>query len=189
MSGPVRVAGSGSDSAGARVTWTVSEGRRGRRWREVLTDDGRVRHALLLETGLDRRFNHLELAAAGGLWTFHPEPDGTLHGNVVVPGSAGIRHVDGWPFGAAAILLIEGSTLAAAAIVWHASTGQAAGTTVAVPGVIWRRPDGELEPGVGIELERVSETRWRIGDGPAFEVDVDGLPILADGARHALEVG
>ena len=38
---------------------------------------------LLLETDPDGRFSHLELARADGLWTFHPEADGTLHGNHV----------------------------------------------------------------------------------------------------------
>ena len=78
-------AGVGSPTA-RRVTWTISEGRRGRRWREVVADGPAVRHALLLETDPTGRFSHLELASAAGLWTFHPEADGTLHGNHVDPG-------------------------------------------------------------------------------------------------------
>ena len=61
----------------------MSEGRKGRRWREVVARGPDVVHALLLETDPDGRFSHLELARADGLWTFHPEGDGTLHGNHV----------------------------------------------------------------------------------------------------------
>ena len=76
MSAPLRVAGWGTLDDGAGVTWTVAEGRRGRRWREVVVRGDAVGHSLLLETGIDGRFSHLELARAGGLWTFHPETDG-----------------------------------------------------------------------------------------------------------------
>ena len=80
------------------ITWTVAEGRRGRRWREVVVRGDAVGHSLLLETGADGRFSHLELARAGGLWTFHPETDGTLHGNHVDPRGRDVRHVVGLPF-------------------------------------------------------------------------------------------
>ena len=97
MSDPTRKAGWGTASDGSLVTWTVSEGRRGRRWREVIARDGAVVHALLLETDPDGRFSHMELARADGLWTFHPEADGTLHGNHVGSGS-GVGHIAGRPF-------------------------------------------------------------------------------------------
>src|SRR5689334_12470317 len=87
--GHVRVGG------GASITWSVAEGHRGRRWREVVRVGGGrpgIRHSLLLETDPDGRFNHLELSTEGGLLTLHPEGDGTLHGNAVVDhGEAGLR--------------------------------------------------------------------------------------------------
>ncbi len=118
MSGQTRVAGWGVAADGSEVTWTVAEGRRGRRWREVVSRDGAVQHALLLETAPDGRFSHLELARVDGLWTFHPEADGTLHGNHVGRGEVDIRHVTGWPFAADDAILIEDSVIGLAAIAW-----------------------------------------------------------------------
>ena len=46
-------AGSARLADGARLDWSVADGRRGRRWRAVATVDGHVTHALLLEVGLD----------------------------------------------------------------------------------------------------------------------------------------
>ena len=84
MTAPTRAAGWGrGPEDGTLVTWTVAEGRKGRRWREVVARGADVVHALLLETDPNGRFSHLELARADGLWTFHPEVDGTLHGNHV----------------------------------------------------------------------------------------------------------
>ena len=45
--------------------------------------DGDVVSSLLLELDPSGRFSHLELARADGLWTFHPETDGTIHGKSV----------------------------------------------------------------------------------------------------------
>ncbi|HYN69258.1 MAG TPA: hypothetical protein VEX41_03500, partial [Candidatus Eisenbacteria bacterium] len=115
MSASVRVAGWGTLEDGAAITWTIAEGRRGRRWREVVARDDAVVHSLLLETGAAGRFRHLELARAGGLWTFHPEPDGTLHGNHVDPRERDVRHIEGLRFAPDDLLLIEGSPLSAAA--------------------------------------------------------------------------
>ena len=104
---------------GATVTWSVAEGSRGRRWREVVATGEAVQHSLLLETSPDGRFSHLELARAGGLWTFHPEGDGSLHGNAVERDVPEVRHVVGWAFGPDDLMLVEGSPLSAAAIAWH----------------------------------------------------------------------
>lgn len=119
----VRLAGRGRGPDGAIVTWTMAEGRRGRRWREtVVRDDGLV-HALLYETDAEGRFSHLELATPIGLATLHPEGDGTLHGNVVRPGS-GVEHVTGMPFAVGTLLLVQGSPVASAAASW---AGQGSG--------------------------------------------------------------
>ena len=73
MTEPTRAAGWGTGPEdGTVVTWTVAEGRKGRRWREVVARGPDVLHALLLETDPNGRFSHLELARADGL----PRRDG-----------------------------------------------------------------------------------------------------------------
>jgi hypothetical protein len=188
MTEPVRLAGWGTLADGATVTWTIAEGRRGRRWREVVAVGDAVRHALLLETDADGRFSHLELARGGGLWTFHPETDGTLHGNVVGRDGAGIRHVEGWAFGPQSVLLVEGSPIAAAAIAWRAARASMVvpGGGVDVPGVVVRA-SGVLEAFDAIRVERLSQTAWRVGEGLAIEVDESGAPVFAGGSIAPLE--
>ena len=169
------------------VTWTVSEGRKGRRWREVVAR-GDGSHALLLETGPDGRFSHLELARGDGLWTFHPEGDGTLHGNHVDRSEAGVRHVIGWSFGPADVLVVDGSPLSLAAVASGSRDAVAvAGTTVVRAVVV--EADGGLRRDDAVGIERLSATRWRIGDRPPIEIDEAGLPVLTGGQRRPLEVG
>ncbi len=187
MTPPVRIAGFGVDAVGRPLTWTVSEGRRGRRWREAAGGQAGAWHSLLLETGPDRRFNHLEIASPAGLWTFHPEADGSLHGNAVGPTMAGVRHIEGWPFGPTAVFIVEGSTIGPAAIAWQLTDVVSVGATLTVPGVVWRRSSGTLERVGAILIERRSEAIWRIDDGEPFEIDPDGLPVLRGGQIDALE--
>jgi hypothetical protein len=186
MTVPTREAGWGTAPDGSLVTWTVSEGRRGRRWREVISRGTDVVHALLLETDPDGRFSHMELARADGLWTFHPEGDGTLHGNHVDRSEAGVRHIEGWPFGPDDVLILEGSPVALAAIVarWRASA--AVGASVAVGGVVIAQ-EGRLRREEALTIARVSEETWRVGDA-SVEFDEAGLPALRDAQRRPLEV-
>ncbi len=186
MTGPTRMAGWGRATHGSTVTWTVAEGGKGRRWREVVALGGATVQALLLETDRDRRFSHLELARADGLWTFHPEPDGTLHGNHVRPGDGGVEHVRGWPFGRDDALVVEGSPIALAALAWARASEVAPGVAASVESVVIGA-DGQLRRKASLRIERLSATRWRIGDAPPLEVDPDGLPILDGGSRHPLE--
>ncbi len=79
----LRVAGRGRLADGGIVVWSAAEGARGRRWRWTIDDIGVVRHAGLLELDTEGRFLRLELAGSAGLLTLHPEPDGSIHGNVV----------------------------------------------------------------------------------------------------------
>jgi hypothetical protein len=188
VSAPLRVAGWGTLDDGAAITWTVAQGRRGRRWREVVAIGDDVRHSLLLETDADGRFNHLELARAGGLWTFHPEPDGTLHGNHVDPGTREVHHVAGLRFAPDDLLVIEGSPLGAAAIAWRVSTVVAEAASATFAGIVLPLA-GPIMAEPTIRVERLGATRWRIGDGPPFDVSADGLPILADGETRPLELG
>jgi hypothetical protein len=188
MTAPTRLAGWGTDADGSIVTWTVADGRKGRRWREVVSADGVVAHALLLETDGDRRLSHLELARADGLWTFHPEPDGTLHGNHVGRALPGVRHVVGWPFAPGDALLVEGSTLSLAALAWASTATLAEGLPAALAGVVIGA-GGDLVQVPDIRLERLSATRWRVGEGSTIEVDGRGIPVLDGGETRPLELG
>jgi hypothetical protein len=183
MTGPTRVAGWGSGPDGTVVTWTVAEGRKGRRWREVVARGADVVHALLLETDPNGRFSHLELALAGGLWTFHPEPDGTLHGNHVAA-PAGVRHIAGRPFAPDDALIVEGSPVSLAAIAW----GHAAGALVRPVGGVVIGADGTLVEQTEVRIERLTATRWQVGEGTPVEIDEAGLPVLDDGETWPLEV-
>jgi hypothetical protein len=187
MSDPTRVAGWGRLADGSVVTWTVAEGRKGRRWREVVARDAVTVHALLLETDPLGRFSHLELARADGLWTFHPEADGTLHGNHVRPGEAEVHHVVGWPFGSDDAIVVVGSPIGLAAVAWRLRTtiGERDGAELA--GVVIGAEGGLLRQPV-IRVGRLSPTGWRIGDWGTVEVDEAGLPILAGGVTRPLEL-
>jgi hypothetical protein len=107
---PLRRAGRGRLPDGSTAIWSVSEGSRGRRWREMRrTANGGLIASLLLETHPEGRFAHIELSTAAGLLTLHPEADGTLHGNVIR--EAGIRHIEGLPWTPTSIVLVDGSVL------------------------------------------------------------------------------
>ena len=159
----LRRAGSGYQADGSAVVWSVAEGRRGRRWREVVVEGDAIRSSLLLELDPDGRFSHLELSTAAGLLTLHPEADSTLHGNAVT--SSGIRHVVGLAWDRDGAIWLSGSSVCLAA---------------------GRRPDGSravtwLEVGLDLALEmRAARPDWTL-------VDADGLPVLRDGAAWPLE--
>jgi hypothetical protein len=83
--GWLRRAGRGRLADGRTVLWSVAEGGRGRRWRWVYQEhQAFVGTVGLVERLPDGRFGRLELAAYGGLLTFHPDSDGrAAHGNIV----------------------------------------------------------------------------------------------------------
>jgi hypothetical protein len=191
----LRQAGHVRAADGASTTWSVAEGRRGRRWREVVrVGQGRqgLRHSLLLESDPEGRFAHLELATDVGLLTLHPESDGSLHGNAIVDhgeahlrDATGVEHVRGLPWPADGIALVEGSLICQLAAIHllertiesFASRSQAA---VWIPMTLW------LE-GRPIRVERIDDRRWRFGDANPVEVDEHGLPVLAAGVFWPLE--
>jgi hypothetical protein len=158
-----RRAGSGFQADGSAVVWSVAEGRRGRRWREVVVEGDAIRSSLLLELDPDGRFSHLELATAAGLLTLHPEAGATLHGNAVT--SSGIRHVVGLAWDRDAAIWLSGSSICLAA---------------------GRRPDGSravtwFQVGLDLALEMgTAQPDWTL-------VDADGLPVLSDGTAWPLE--
>lgn len=180
----LRRAGRGRAADGSLVTWSAAEGRRGRRWREVLrTADGSVLSSLLLEAGSDGRFSHTELATAAGLLTLHPEGDGTLHGNVITP--AGIEHVRGVPWADDSIVLVEGSP-AAMAVATRTLAGRIAPGERAEVGafVVGRDLRWAASP---CAVERVDAQSWRFAGGGEVVVDARGIPDLADSAEWPLE--
>jgi hypothetical protein len=183
MTSLARRAGRGRVANLGSVIWSVAEGSRGRRWREVRRDGrGVVVSSLLYETHPDGRFAHTELSTARGLLTLHPEPDGTLHGNIVA--EDGISHVRGLPWPEPSILIVDGSpTSAAAALGRFRSAGVHAATDVTVV-----RVDLDLELTSGRETVRQSpDGTSQIGNDAAIVLDDDGLPRLDDGEGWPLE--
>jgi hypothetical protein len=182
-------------AGGASITWTVAEGHRGRRWRElILVGGGRsgIRHSLLLETDPDGRFSHLELSTEAGLLTLHPEGDGTLHGNAIVDhreaglrDATGVEHVRGLAWPVDGIALVDGSLVSQLAGIRALRervevTESRAHPAVWIPSTLWI----EVKP---VHVERIDERRWRFGDSGIVEVDDEGLPVSPDGALWPLE--
>jgi len=166
----LRRAGRGTSADDSIITWSMAEGRRGSRWREVRADDGAVISSLLLELDPRRRFSHLELATAVGLLTLHPEGDGSLHGNAV--DATGVRHVVAVPWQPDDLLLVAGSPISRAAASRRADaprhSGVAMGVVVAIDLTLVRRAIGRTER--------------------AIDLDPNGLPAFADGQTWPLEL-
>jgi hypothetical protein len=183
VAGLVRIGGRGRLADGSIVTWSVAEGRRGRRWREMRAAGGAVVSSLMLETDPDERFNHMELSTTAGLLTLHPEGDGTIHGNTV--GEDGIGHVVGLPWEPDGLLLVEGSAIAATAAVAIARGRVGPGGSVSLAAVVVGL-DHRLRAGP-VTVERRGADIWQVGDEPALRLDHSGLPILIDGVEWPLE--
>lgn len=182
---PLRSGGRGQGADGASVIWSVAEGGKGRRWREVRNSGGGVASSLLLELGPDGRFCHLELATPSGLLTLHPEADGTLHGHAIV--SDGVEHVVGLAWDADAIVLLDGSSACRAAAAASLAEVVAAGTSRAhlaavIPATLWL----EVKP---VRVERIDATTWRFGSEEPFVVGRHGLPVLVGAEAWPLERG
>jgi len=161
----LRRAGAGTAPDGSTVVCSVAEGRRGRRWREVVRTGEGIRSSMLLELDPDSRFSHLELSTAAGLLTLHPEGDGTLHGNAVT--SAGIVHMVGLPWQPDVAIWLDGSGINVAAA---------------------RRADGTFASDVlriGLDLQLTREA-IRLDPGT---VDGEGLPVLGRGTTWPLVEG
>jgi hypothetical protein len=167
----LRRAGRGQAVDGSDIVWSIAEGARGRRWREMRRSvEGGLISSLLLETDAEDRFSHIELSTAAGLLTLHPEGDGTLHGNVVT--DDGIRHVAGLPWPRDSVVLLAGSPTAAAA----------AGRTIAVSGT---ERVHVLTIYVDLAIEE-SDADVEGGGGRPRVLD-PGLPLLRDAQTWPLE--
>jgi hypothetical protein len=186
VAGWLRRAGHLALDDGRAVTWSVAEGRRGRRWREAVRkpDQPGIRHSLLLELDPDGWFSHLELSTGAGLLTLHPEGDGTLHGNVIR--ATGVEHLRGLSWNPHAIVLIDGSVISRLA----AFPGLA---TVLEPGsvrsaVVLRVP-ADLHLRTATEQVGRSEDgrKWSIEGEETLRVDDDGLLPTSPPAEWPLE--
>lgn len=169
-----RLGGRGRRDDGAVVTWTIADGRKGRRWREIVERDGAILHGLLYETDTERRFSHLELASPAGLATLHPEADGTLHGNRV--DASGVAHVRGLAQGDAPVLVL-GSPVAAAAVAWWRDAAAATRVTLLGGRMV------VLDPSSLLLADASSEAYLA-----TVACGADGRPSLLEGVAWPLEV-
>jgi hypothetical protein len=77
-----------------------------------------------------------------------------------------------------------------AAITWRlAASGVPEGTSRDLAGVVIGKDVGELEARSRIRVERISATRWQVGEWPPFDIDDAGIPVLDGGIREPLELG
>lgn len=181
-----RRAGVGRLRDGRTVTWSLADGRRGRRWRaSTLAADGRLLEDLLLELDPAGRLSKIELAGPGGLLSLHPEGS-WLHGNVV--GGAGVRHLrQTWT--ADHVVLVEGSPVTEAAVVRGGRAG-GLGERTRVEAILVA---ADLSIHVATaDLERVSNDAVLIiidGERRYVRLDADGVPEeLRSGGDWPLEL-
>ena len=175
MAEPLRRAGRGRFVDGTDVIWSVAEGQKGRRWREVRLRNGALVSSLLLETFPDGQFAHLEASTAAGLLTLHPEGDGTLHGNAVL--ATGVQHVIGMPWPPGSVVVLDGSAVAIAAAAWYIREARPPTDPAG------RRPVVMIDPGLGVKGSSIP------ADALSHDrIDADGLPILDDAETWPLEL-
>jgi hypothetical protein len=181
VSGPLRVGGRGRLADGARISWSVAEGARGRRWRASLTDDDRLLVVMLLEVDLDGRPTKLELATPTGLLTVHPEPDGVLHGNVVTADGIGPIRV---PLGGDLAVDLERVPIGAAVACHRLAASVAVGEGIGLE-VVRIGLDLDVRRAT-VRVERLGGGEWSI-DGVPLALDSRGVPRLPDRAEWPLE--
>jgi len=189
MSEALRVAGRTMLGDGGRLTWSVAEGARGRRWRETVDRDGGLVRALLLEVATSGRPTRLEMTTAAGMLTLHPEPGGReLHGNVVT--SSGMRHLR-YLWSPEHELLVLGSVGCASATLGRLAEMLSVDETLTVPML---RVDDALQPRAVVwQVTRTADATWAMASAArdeerAFTVDEDGLVVLPDEERWPLEL-
>ena len=181
MGPSLRLGGRVELPSGKSIVWSVADGRRGRRWREVATRHGAVAWALLFETESDGRMARLEMSSAAGLLTLHPVGAGVLHGNVVTPTS--IRHLS-FPEAPGVSLFVVASPAAAAIALGSLAGTVALGETVRVTVL---RIDARLEPQPATwDVSRVEERRWRLvsvpGEAPSSDAAPEVREVRLDGS-------
>lgn len=183
MSRFLRVGGRGTTPGGRSVIWSIAEGSKGRRYREVRRAGEGIAHSLLLETDPDGRFSHLELSTPSGLLTLHPEPDGTLHGHAIV--SDGVEHVAGLAWEPDALIVIEDSVVCVVATAHLLRRTLAAGSSLArhaawIPPTLWV----EIRP---VRVGRIGGGAWQVGSDGPIAIQPTGVPGLAGGETWPLD--
>ena len=179
----LRMGGRGTTAAGRSVIWSVAEGGKGRRYREVRRAGEGIAHSLLLETDPEGRFSHLELSTPSGLLTLHPEADGTLHGHAIV--SDGVEHVAGLDWEPDAIVAIEDSVVCVMAAAHLLRPTLDVGSSLArhaawIPPTLWV----EIRP---IRVGRAPGGTWQLGSDGPIEIEPTGVPVLAGGETWPLD--
>ena len=184
---PLRRGGRADGTAGTQLVWSVADGRRGARWREVASDGGGVVRTVLLEVTPTGRPQRLEVATQAGLLTLHPEADGSaLHGNVVTPD--GIRHLT-FPWSDRAVLLVSASPVAAAVLA-RSLPPMDVGATTQLDAVLI---DDRLESAAGrVVVTRSVGEVWSIqpstgGSSSEVQLDDGGLPTGSGASAWPLE--
>jgi len=168
-------------TSGDTLTWSVAEGRPGRRWRTVVVSADRgLRGTTLLELTSAGSFIRLERTTAAGSRTLHPDTDGSaLHGNVV--GGDGVRPI-AVAWSPTRAIVIDGDPVSIWALIHRLRSAIGVGEGLEVPALVI---DGGLRVAWSrLRVARLTDDRWLvaeasgIGAGAADEVvvDVRGLP-------------
>jgi hypothetical protein len=151
------------------ILWSVADGRRGRRWRWVVSrgSDLTIVHTLELDPAGD--FSRLESATADAMLTLHREADFSIHGNRI--DRHGVEHItiDAAPLR----LLVDGDEgLGLAALV--------TGLAIAEPAQLrFVRVSVDLRVGGGTAtVAPIGRQAMRVGE-TEVALDADGLPVSA----------
>jgi hypothetical protein len=191
----VRLAGHGVDRLGRAVTWTIADGERGRRWREATAgaeagdgSPGSLAHAITLETGHAGQWLRLEVAAAAGLLSLHPDRDGSINGNVV--SEAGVRHI---AKGVVEPPLVDvRDSLVAETALCRALERQVAAGEGSTVSVVRVSPTLDVEV-AQLQVMRTDARTWELTDADGIRtvsMGDRGAPVTSDaGAKWPLETG
>ena len=182
----VRRAGSARLADGRTITWSVAAGRRGRRWRSSTTaSNGVLESVVLLELAPNGALAKLEVAAADGLLTLHPERE-LLHGNRV--SATGVRHLR-FAWSPAHVLVLEAAAVSVLAAA-RSGVPHEVGERRVVPGVAVER-DLEVAPAT-VTLECLGPNAIAFEHGghrQLLELDDDQIPaVLRSGGDWPLEL-
>ncbi len=167
---------------GRDVTWTVAEGRHGRRWRELAIDTAGVARSLTLETDGQGAWQRLEIDGASGLLSLHPESDGSIHGNVA--SRTGVRHLSVGVVKPPRVD-VPGSLVVEAALCWSLSQQIRVGEhrTFSIASVAEPVNVGLSE----LTVDRRTTGTWELHDGDRrrlVEIDEAGLPVAHVGSQR-----
>ena len=174
----MRRGGRTTDAVGRSITWSVAEGRRGRRWRwSVVERGGSFVAGHTVEVDPDGRFVRLESMGVSGLLSLHREADASVHGNRVsdrgvdhieIPAAPELVIVGSDPIGLAAAVggLGSANPLARAAVL---EVGDDLGVRV-VEGSIRRSAarSWQLDVGGAVRRVRLDELGLPSDDGPGI---------------------